>query len=73
MTLEPISTLFFPLNQYFPAEKKKSKISSSRAKADEGKECGESEQEYDDRGSFHANGDSELAGNLNNIFGTNKE
>ena len=29
--------------------------------------------EYDDRVSLHTNDDSELAGNVNNILGTNKE
>ena len=33
----------------------------------------ESEDEYDDRVSLHADDDSELAGNLNNILETNKE
>ena len=33
----------------------------------------ESEDEYDDRVSLHADDDSELAGNLNNILGTTKE
>ena len=42
------------------------------------KECqkgsgSESEHEYDDRVSLHADGDSELAGNINNNLGTNKE
>ena len=52
------------------------KVDSSRA--DEKKEChkgsgdDESEHEYDDRVSLHANDDSELAGNLNNILRTNK-
>ena len=60
-------------------KKQKVKIDSSRAKADERKEChkgsgdDESEHEYDDRVSLHADDDSELAGNLNNILGTNKE
>ena len=60
-------------------KKQKIKINSSRAKADERKECqkgsggDESEHEYDDRVSLHADDDSELAGNLNNILGTNKE
>ena len=58
-------------------KKQKIKINSSRAKADEGEECqkgsgGESEHEYD-RVSLHAEDDSELAGNLNNILGTSKE
>ena len=35
--------------------------------------CDESEHEYDDRVSLHADDDSELAGNLNNILGTSKE
>ena len=53
----------------------KVKIDFSRAKADERKEChkgsgdDESEHEYDDRVSLHADDDSELAGNLNNILG----
>ena len=34
---------------------------------------GESDHEYDDRVSPHANDDSELAGDPNNILGTNKE
>ena len=57
----------------------KVKIDFSRAKADERKERhkgsgdDESEQEYNDRVSLHADHDSELAGNLNNILGTNKE
>ena len=59
-------------------KKQKIKINSSRAKTDERKECyiglsSESKQEYDDRVSLHADDDSELAGNLNNILGTNKE
>ena len=60
-------------------KKQKVKIDSSRAKADERKEChkgsgdDESEHEYDDRVSLHADDDSELAGNLNNILGTTKE
>ena len=60
-------------------KKQKIKITSSRAKADERKECykwsddDESKHEYDDRVSLHADDDSELAGNLNNILGTNKE
>ena len=60
-------------------KKQKVKIDSSRARADERKEChkgsgdDESEHEYDDRVSLHADDDSELAGNLNNILGTNKE
>ena len=33
----------------------------------------ESEQEYDDTAKLHADGDSKLAGNLNNILETNKE
>ena len=54
-------------------------MNSSSAKADERKEChkgsggDESEHEYHDRVSLHADDDSELAGNLNNILGTNKE
>ena len=32
-----------------------------------------SEHEYDDRVSLHVDDDIELAGNLNNILGTNKE
>ena len=45
--------------------------------ADKRKGCqkgsgGESEHEYD-RVSLHAEDDSELAGNLNNILGTSKE
>ena len=46
---------------------KKIKINCSRAKAEERKECQkgsddeESEHKYDDRVSFHANGDSEMA------------
>ena len=57
----------------------KVKVDFSRAKADERKERHkgsgdeESEQEYDDRVSLHADDDSKLAGNLNNILGTNKE
>ena len=35
--------------------------------------CDESEHECDDRVSLHADDDSELAGNLNNILGTSKE
>ena len=60
-------------------KKQKVKIDSSRAKADERKEChkgsgdDKSEHEYDDRVSLHADDDSELAGNLNNTLGTNKE
>ena len=60
-------------------KKQKVKIDSSRARADERKEChkgsgdDESEHEYDDRVSLHADDDSELAGNLNNILGTTKE
>ena len=60
-------------------KKQKVKIDSSIAKADQRKEChkesgsDESEHEYDDRVSLHADDDSELAGNLNNILGTNKE
>ena len=33
----------------------------------------ELEQEYDDTAKLHADGDSKLAGNLNNILETNKE
>ena len=60
-------------------KKQKVKIDSSIAKADQRKEChkesgsDESEHEYDDRVSLHADDDSELAGNLNNILGTTKE
>ena len=60
-------------------KKQKVKIDSSRARADERKEChkgsgdDESEHEYDDRVRLHADDDSELAGNLNNILGTTKE
>ena len=60
-------------------KKQKLKINSPRAKADERKEChkgsggDESVHEYDDRVSVHADDDSELACNLNNILGTNKE
>ena len=67
------------LKSRYGREKKKIKSNSSRAKADERKECqkgsggDESEHEYDDRVSLHADDDSELAGNLNNILGTNKE
>ena len=49
------------------------------AKIDERQEChkgsgnDKSEYEYDDKVSLHADDDSELAGNLNNIWGTNKE
>ena len=49
------------------------------AKIDERQEChkgsgnDKSEYEYDDKVSLHADDDSELAGNLNNILGTNKE
>ena len=32
-----------------------------------------SQHEYDDRVSLRADNDSELAGNLNNVLGTNKE
>ena len=58
-------------------KKQKRKINSSRAKAGEGEECqkgsgGESEHGYD-RVSLHAEDDSELAGNLNNILGSSKE
>ena len=54
-------------------------MDSSRAKADERKEYhkwsgdDESEHEYEDRISLHADDDSELAGNLNNILATNKK
>ena len=54
-------------------------MNSSSAKADKRKEChkgsggDESEHEYDDRVSLNADDDSELAGNLNNILGTNRE
>ena len=34
---------------------------------------GESQHQYDGRVSLHADDDSELASNLNNILGTNKE
>ena len=49
-----------------------------RAEEDQKKEWlkesgGESEQQYGDRVSLHADDDSELEGNLNNILGTNKE
>ena len=60
-------------------KKHKNKINSPRAKAEENKECqkgsgsDESEHQYDDRVSLHADDDSELAGNLNNILGTSKE
>ena len=60
-------------------KKQKIKINSSRDNADERKEChkgsvdDESEHENDDRVSLHADDDSEPAGNLNNILGTNKE
>ena len=58
-------------------KKQKVKIDSSRAKADERKEChkgsGDDESEHDDRVSLHADDDRELARNLNNILGTNKE
>ena len=60
-------------------KKQKIKINSSRPKAAERKKCqkgsggGELEKEYDDRVSLHADDDSELVGNLNNILGTNKE
>ena len=59
-------------------KKQKIKINPSRPKADERKECqkesaGESDHEYDDRVSIHADDESELACNLNNILGTNKE
>ena len=60
-------------------KKQKVKIDSSPAKADERKEYhkvsgdDESEHEYDDRASLHADDDSELAGNLNNILAANKE
>ena len=60
-------------------KKQKFKIDSSRAKADERKEChkgsddDESENEYDERVSLHADDDSEVTGNLNKILGTNKE
>ena len=59
--------------------KQKNKINFPGVKAEENKECqkgsgsDESEHEYDDRVSLHADDDSELAGNLNNILGTNKE
>ena len=39
----------------------------------EGPDGDESEHEYDDRVSLHADDGSELAGNLSNILGTNKE
>ena len=69
------------LNQQVRQRKKKqrNKINSSRSKADERKDChkgsggDESGHEYDDRVSLHANDDSELVGNLNEILGTNKE
>ena len=60
-------------------KKQKIKINSSRAKTDERTECqkrsgyDESEHEYNDRVSLHADDDSELAGSLNNILETNKE
>ena len=60
-------------------KKQKIKINSSRAKANERKECqkgsgdDESEHKYDGRVSLHADDDSELPGNLNNILGTNKD
>ena len=60
-------------------KKPKIRINFYRATADERKKCqkgsggGESEHEYDDRVSLHADDDSELAGNLNNFLGTNKE
>ena len=59
-------------------KKQKIKINPSRPKADERKECqkestGESDHEYDDRVSIHANDESELACNLNNFLGTNKK
>ena len=60
-------------------KKQKIKINSLGAKIDERQEChkgsgnDKSEYEYDDKVSLHADDDSELAGNLNNILGTNKE
>ena len=59
-------------------KRQKSNINSSRVLAAERKENqkqsgGESDHEYDDRVSPHANDDSELAGDSNNILGTNKE
>ena len=55
-------------------ERKKIKINSSRAKTDKRKECQNgSEGEYDDRVTLHADDDAELAGNMNNVLGTNKE
>ena len=55
-------------------ERKKIKINSSRAKTDKRKEYQNgSEGEYDDRVSLHADDDAELAGNMNNALGTNKE
>ena len=54
-------------------KKQNIKVNSSRTKADERKKCpkgssDESEHEYDDRVSLHADDDSELADNLNNIL-----
>ena len=77
---EPSSDSESELEEQVSQGKKKQKIeiNSSRAKADERKKCQkgsggyESEHDYDDRVSFYADGDSELAGNLNNILGTNK-
>ena len=68
-----------PDGQVMQKKKKKIKINSSRTKTDKGKKCQkssggrESEHKCDDRVTLHANDDSELAGNLNNILETNKE
>ena len=77
---EPFSELENQLEEQVRQRMKtqKIKINSSRAKTDERKECyigssSESKREYDDRVSLHADDDSELAGNLNNILVTNKE
>ena len=80
-SFEPPSNSKGEFEEQIRQRKKKQKVNidSSRAKADERKEChkgsgdDDSEHEYDDKVSLHIDGDSELAGSLNNILGTNKE
>ena len=76
---EPSSDSESELEEQVRQRKKKQKINinSSGAKTEKRKECqkgsrGESEPGYD-RVSLHAEDGNELAGNLNNILGTDKE